>query len=169
VKPLFDHSGADGGILREQIGDGGFEGVELAGLGTRDRGLVRSLEIFLDGAPAHAQIAFDLADRPAFRVIELVQGLDLLVAQHWGSSSLFQARAADKPEGCCSQDSSEAGGLRSGRCTTKTCAEAKLLFARSWAAGPNSQTPATDDFRSSRLRKNGCEVIPGPFHRVLLT
>ena len=82
MKPLFDHSGADGGILREQIGDGGFEGVELAGLGTRDRGLVRSLEIFLDGAPAHAQIAFDLADRPAFRVIELVQGLNLFLGQH---------------------------------------------------------------------------------------
>jgi hypothetical protein len=30
------------------------------------------LEVFLDGAPTHAQTAFDLADRPAFRIIELV-------------------------------------------------------------------------------------------------
>jgi hypothetical protein len=40
------------------------------------------MEVFLDGAPTHAQVAFDLADGPALRVEKLMQGLDLFVGQH---------------------------------------------------------------------------------------
>jgi hypothetical protein len=102
AEPLFNHSGADGGVLREQAGYGGLERVELVGFGAPDRRLIRPLEILLDGAPTHAQMALDLTDRQPFRVIERVQGLDLLVGQHRGLL-LFQARATDKPEGCCLQ------------------------------------------------------------------
>src|SRR5439155_13427060 len=54
----------------------------------------------------------------------------------------------DVPEGCCLQDASGRGGLRIGLGKIKTCAAAKLLFARSAATGPNHQTAATEDFKS---------------------
>ena len=60
----------------------GFERIELAGLGAGDGWLIGLVEVFLDGPPTHAEMALDLADGPAFRVIELVQGLDLFRGQH---------------------------------------------------------------------------------------
>jgi hypothetical protein len=33
AQPLFDYGGTDGGILRQQISDGGFERIEFTGSG----------------------------------------------------------------------------------------------------------------------------------------
>src|SRR5437870_7620692 len=60
----------------------------------------------------------------------------------------YQASKTFLPEGCCLQDASGRGGLRIGLGKIKTCAAAKLLFARSAATGPNHQTAATEDFKS---------------------
>src|SRR6516165_400636 len=147
AETLLDHSGTHGGVLCQQIGNGVLERIKLAGSDTGNRRPVRLLKVFLDGAPAHAQVAFDLADRPALRVVELMESLDLFVGEHQ-AFLFFQARASARPEGCCLQEDSEAGSLRGGPATIKTCAAAKLLLARSSAPGPNSQTPATEDFRS---------------------
>lgn len=67
------------------------------------------VKMFLDGAPAYPQVAFDLADRPALGIVDLVQGLDLFVGQHRRLLE-FQAPAAATPQGCCLQDQA---GVRS--------------------------------------------------------
>ena len=66
----------------------------------------------------------------------------------------YQPREAGTPEGCCLQDATRRGGLRTAPCRITIWAAAKLLFARSPAVGPNHQTPATEDFRSREIQRD---------------
>src|SRR5258708_14738597 len=60
----------------------------------------------------------------------------------------YQASKMFIPEGCCLQDASGRCGLRIGLGKIKTCAAAKLLFARSAATGSNTKLLLTEDFKS---------------------
>ena len=46
------------------------------------RGLERHVQITLDRSPGHAQMAFNLSDRPVFGPIEAMQVVDLIGSEH---------------------------------------------------------------------------------------
>lgn len=54
LKTLSDHGGAGGRIFIEQLQDGCFIGIELAGAGPSRRCLSRHVQILLDRLPAHS-------------------------------------------------------------------------------------------------------------------
>ena len=67
-----------------------FKGIELAFAPPLRRPLCRRLQILLDGVPAHAQVPFDLADRPALGPVQAVQVVDLIGREHGASSVIRQ-------------------------------------------------------------------------------
>ena len=146
-QPLFHYGRRNGGVFFQPIGDSGFKGIELALALPLRRPLCRRLQILLDGVPAHAQVPFDLADRPALGPVQAVQVVDLIGREH-GANSVYPAEAAWIPGRCCLQDS-ETGGLRGGSASRiQTCARTELLFARFRRPAPRSQTSAAECFRS---------------------
>lgn len=141
AQALLDDLRAGRGVLRQELSDGGFERVELAGANASSRRLVRLVEVLADGAPADGEAALDLADRPAFQKVELVPRVDLFVGQHHGLLLLSTGTEAEARMLLFARRG------RSGRVplspgTIKTCVKAKLWFARFLAPGPHSQTPA---------------------------
>ena len=114
--------------------------------------------MFLDGLPAHLEMALDLANGPVFGPVKSMQVIDLVSRQH-GSSCLSSRTVVSRPEGCCLQG----GGARSrdgaSASITNTWEGAELLFARNSAPAPTSQTAAAECFRSraevllARLRR----------------
>src|SRR5262249_27594164 len=109
---LFDDGGGDAGIFFQPFSDGGFEGIEFAFTLPLGRGLRWRIEILLDGPPAHAQVAFDLANRPALAPVEAMQVVDLIGGEHW-CDFRYPAETVCVPGRCCLQDS-DCGGLRGG-------------------------------------------------------
>src|SRR5271170_8082830 len=61
---------------------------------------------------------------------------------------LYAAGSTATPAGCCLQDGGTAARLGGSASITQICAGAELLFARSAAPGPRSQTCAAECFRS---------------------
>ena len=92
---LFDHGCRHAGIFFEPFGDGGFEGIEFAFALPLGRSLCRRIEVLLDGPPAHAQVALDLADWPALAPVQAMQVVDLIGGEHGAISVIRQ-----KPPAC---------------------------------------------------------------------
>lgn len=145
AQSLQNHDGAGVRVLFQQFTDGGVKRLQLAGSlgpGTRRR---RLDEILGHRAPVQVQVAGDLTQRPLLVPVQAVNFVDLFVAQHgWGLIPLSGKTGA------------EARALLFARfrgrwlspSTINTWVVAKVLFARWPAAGPNSPTPAAQDFRS---------------------
>jgi hypothetical protein len=144
---LFDDRSPDGGIFFQPLGDGGLERIELADALPSSGALCRRIQVLPDGVPAHAEMTFDLADRPALGPIETMQIVELFGGEH-GAILFYPAETAGAPGRCCWQDS-ETGGLRGGSASRiQTCAGAELLLARCSRSDPSSQTSAAERFRS---------------------
>ena len=71
-----------GHFMVNVIGDRRFEGIEFAGARPCRRTLRRRVQIFPDGMPAHAEMAFDLTDRPSLGPVQSVQVVDLFAREH---------------------------------------------------------------------------------------
>ena len=69
-------------ILLQELGDGGFEGIQLARALTGSGGLRRREEIFGDGSAADVQMTGDLAHRPVLGPVQAMNFVDLFGAQH---------------------------------------------------------------------------------------
>src|SRR5208283_3393437 len=144
---LFDHGAGDRGILFQPFGNGGLEGIEFARARPLCGPLRRRIQIFPDGVPAHAEMAFDFTDGPALRPVQAMQVVDLFGGEH-GPITFYPAESESTPERCCWQDS-DCGPRRGGSASrTQTCAGAELLLARCSRFTPTSQTCAADCFRS---------------------
>ena len=122
AQSLENHDGTGVGVLLQQFTDGGVKRLQLAGALGPGTWLRRLDQIFGHRAPVQVQVTGDLSQRPLLVPVKAVNLVDLFVAQHgWGLILL----------------------------SGKTGAEARAwLLARSPAAGPNSQTPAAQDFKS---------------------
>jgi len=81
-QPLLDDSRAGASVLLQQFGDGGLEGIQLAGAGPCRRRLRRGIQILLDGPPTHAQMLFDVANGPMLDPIQAMQIVDLIGGEH---------------------------------------------------------------------------------------
>jgi len=81
-QPLLDDGRAGAGVLLQQFGDGGLEGIQFADAGPCRLCLRRRLQILLDGPPAHAQMLFDLANGPMLDPIQVMQIVDLIGGKH---------------------------------------------------------------------------------------
>jgi hypothetical protein len=57
--------------------------------------LRRRPEILLDGAPTHAQVAFDLANRAVLGPVQAMQVVDLIGGEHGAISVIRQKPPAD--------------------------------------------------------------------------
>ena len=110
LEPLSDHGGAGGRILFEQLGDGGFIRVELAGPGSARGSLGRHVEILLDRLPTHVEMAFDLADGPVVGPVQAMQVVDLFGRQH--GLLIYTGRRSLEPGRCSLQDSGWRGITR---------------------------------------------------------
>jgi len=146
TQSMLNDCGGDAWIFLQPFGNLALERIEFTYALALDWPLRRSIQILLDGFPAHVEMALDFANRPVFGPVKPVQVVDLLSGQH--CSSVYPAKAASKPEGCCLQD--EDAGFRgeASASITNTCAGAELLFARNSAPAPTSQTAAAECFRS---------------------
>jgi len=87
---LFNHGGRHAGILFQPFGDRGLEGIELTCALPLGRALRRRIEVLLDGPPAHAQVALDLADRPVLGPVRAMQVVDLIGGEHGAISVIRQ-------------------------------------------------------------------------------
>src|SRR5579884_3679471 len=93
-------------VLLEQFGKEGLKRIELARARAADRCGHRRVEILLDGAGVHMELASNAADRPVFASGQPVNFVDLVRLQH---GRVYTPGAATSPEGCCWQ----AGGGKS--------------------------------------------------------
>ena len=151
-QPLFHDGRRSGGVLFQPFGDGGFEGIELAFALPLRGPLCRRIQIFFDGAPAHAQMPFDLADRPALGPVQAVQVVDLIGREH-GATLCYPAEAAWIPGRCCLQDS-EAGGFARRKCFQNPDLRRKLSCCLQDSGG---RRPAARSLRRNALgRKLSC-------------
>jgi len=77
---LLDDRRTSAGVLLQQFGDGGFEGIQFAGAGPCRRRLRWRLQIL--GAPTHAEMLLDLANGPMLDPIQVMQIVDLIGGEH---------------------------------------------------------------------------------------
>ncbi len=91
------------GILLQQFGDGGLEGIELAGALSGSGGLRRCIEVLGQRSAADVQMTRDLAQRPLLEPVQAMNFVDLIGGEH-GSDFGYTANRAHKPEGCSFQD-----------------------------------------------------------------
>jgi hypothetical protein len=81
-QPLLDDGRAGPGILLQQFGDGGLEGIQFADAGPHSCRLGGGLQIFLEGPPTHAQMPFNLANGPVLGPKQVMQIVDLIGGEH---------------------------------------------------------------------------------------
>ena len=74
-------------ILLQPLGNLVLEWIKLTYTLALDWPLRRSIQIFLDGLPAHLEMALDFANGPVFGPVKSMQVIDLVSRQH-GSSCL---------------------------------------------------------------------------------
>ena len=130
MQSLFHDGGRHGGVFFQPFGDGGFEWIQLALALTLGGRLRRRIQILLDGPPIHAQVALDLADRPALGPIQAMQVVDLIGGKH-GATSVIRQRPADLQDVVVCKIPKQRFAWR--KCfQIQTCAGAELLFARFW-------------------------------------
>jgi hypothetical protein len=83
-------------ILLEERGDGGLEGIQLAGALTGSGGLRRRGEIFGDRSATDVQMRGDLAQSSVLGPVPTMNSVDLLGGQH-GSEVGYTGRPTRKP------------------------------------------------------------------------
>ena len=83
-------------ILLEKLGDGGLEGIQLAGALTGSGGLRRRGEIFGDSSAPDVQMRGDVAQRPVLGPVQAMNFVDLFRCQH-GSEFGYTDRPARMP------------------------------------------------------------------------
>jgi hypothetical protein len=85
MKVLRDHRRIGVRVFLEQLGDGRFPAIDFAGAfptGGLRRGCI---EIFRNRAPADAEVARNLPQRPLFHPVEPMQFADLVRREHLSS------------------------------------------------------------------------------------
>jgi hypothetical protein len=82
LEALEDDRTWGAGILLEQFGDQGLEGVQLAGAGAVGRQGHRGLEILFHRAGGQVEMASDLPHGPMLAASQAVNFIDLVHAQH---------------------------------------------------------------------------------------
>src|SRR6266566_357742 len=145
AQSLKNHHRTGGGILLQQFTDGGVKRLQFAGSLRLGTGLRRLAEVFGYGAPVQVQVAGDLSQRPLLVPVEIVNLVDLFVAQHGGGLILLSVKSGAEARVSLF---ARFRGRELSPSTINTCVVAKLLLARCSATGPNSQTAAAQDFRS---------------------
>lgn len=101
-EPLGNDGSVGLRVLLEQLGDGGFKRIQSARPWTADRRHRRSGEKFGDGPPVEFQMTRNLAEGPAFQVMEPVNGINLFRTGH--GSVLYTAGEEHSPKRCSFQD-----------------------------------------------------------------
>src|SRR5262249_51548244 len=147
TESLLDQSYADGGVLFEQFGDSGLEGVQLAATVPMDRWRSRRGQVLGDGAAPQMELSGDLPHRLFLDPVQTVNVIDLFRREH-RQILIYMGTTPPGPGGCSLQDS---GTEEATLWKTRTSEKATLFFTRSAVSAPTSQTSAVERFRSRAM------------------
>jgi len=105
LQALEDDATGGAGVLLQQLGKERLEGIKLAGAGPVNGQGHGRVEILLDGARVHVELASDAAYRPMLAHCQPVNFVDRVRLQHGCG---YRPPRGTTPEGCSLQEASRA-------------------------------------------------------------